>query len=823
MSPALALPDADPVAATGSEALCRLQLQVQGAVQGVGFRPWLAAQAQALGVAGWVRNGSQGVQAELQGPRAVLDQLLARLAQQPPPLARIRAVHTQVLPALPGWAGFHIEASADADGPARTDLPPDTAPCAECLEEMFDPGQRRWRHPFINCTQCGPRFTVTARLPYDRAHTSLAGHALCPACEAEYRNPADRRHHAQPLACPQCGPQLQLWSPEGVVLAHRDAAVVEAVARLKAGQVLAVKGVGGYQLVADARQPAVLARLRQAKSRAGKPFALMVPNAASAAQWVRLGPAESALLQAPSRPILLLPCQPGVAAAHPGVAPGLADWGLMLPATPLHWVLCHEALGRPDGHAWRQAAQPLLWVVTSANPGGEPLVVDEAGALAELAGLCDALLVHDRAILGRLDDSVRRPMPGLGGRAAADEALHAPFVRRARGHVPEPVPLHRVPADAPSVLATGAWLKNTLCLTRGNEAFVSPHIGDLGSAGSRRAMVEALDRLRQFLGVQPQAVAHDLHPDFYSTQLALAEAAQAGVPALAVQHHHAHAAAVLAEHGELDRGGLALVLDGSGLGDDGSVWGGELLALQGPRVQRLGHLPTLALPGGDQAAQAPWRMGAAVLAALGQGGQIATRFARQPAAPMLAQWLARPGPGLARSSSAGRMFDAAAALLGVAELQQHEADAAMRLEALASLADPDGQASPWPDAWRLDPQGRLELTGLWQQLAASDPGAAWASRAERAAAFHASLAAALVAWVQAHAPAPGSAVALAGGCWLNRLLRAAVCRGLQAAGLRVLEAQAVPPGDGGLCLGQAALALQHLRHGGLDAGGTTRP
>lgn len=833
----------------------RWGFRIQGAVQGVGFRPWCVRQSQELGLHGWVRNDGQGLALSLQGPLAALQALAWRLRHRPPALARIRSLThwpepLQTLPgdAQPGCRILPSPGDASPEATPATGLPPDTAPCADCLDELFDPTHRRWRHPFINCTQCGPRWSVTARLPYDRPHTSLAGFALCPDCAAEYHDPADRRHHAQPTACPACGPQLALWTPQGQPLDGEGEPLAAAVARLRAGQVLAVKGVGGYHLMCDALQAAPLARLRAAKQRASKPFALLAPNRASADRWVDLSLGHGALvadavaaqLQSPRRPILLLPCRPGVAPAHSGVAPGLAEWGVMLPPSPLHELLCHTWLGQPAGDGWRHAAHPgLLWVMTSANPGGEPLVIDEAEALQHLGGLADALLVHNRPILGRLDDSVARPMPPLcstppspdvsgptqaGPDAAARAgAVHTPFVRRARGWVPEPIALPAWAADAPPVLATGGWLKNTVCLTRRGEAFLSGHVGDLASAASRAALVQAQQRLGQFLGVQPQAVAHDLHPDFFSTQHAQALAAAWGVPAVPVQHHHAHAAAVLAEHGHPGPA-LALVLDGTGLGTDGSVWGGELLRLDagGARCTRLAHLPALHLPGGDRAASEPWRLAAGLLAAAGRAGEVAARFPGLPGASTLAALLARGRAGNGTSSlagprctSAGRWFDAAAALLLGHGHNRHEAEGALRLESLASQAG--GLAvPPWAGAWHLDDQGRLHWPGLLQRLLdaptppAGDEGGSAATEvhAGLAAAFHHTLVQAWVAWVAWHARAQGlGVVALGGGCFINRWLRQGLVAGLQAARLQVLEAVQAPPGDGGLSLGQALVAL----------------
>lgn len=803
----------------------RWRLRVEGAVQGVGFRPWCLHQAVELGLSGWVRNDAHGLDCEIQGPSSALEAFARQLRQSPPPLAAIRRLRVDDCPPIDVETGFTIRHSGSAGSP-RTLLPPDTAPCEACLDELFDPADRRWRHPFINCTHCGPRFTLTRALPYDRAATALRDFALCADCAAEYADPADRRHHAQATCCPRCGPSVALWSPDGQ---RRDVAdvIAAAVAVIEGGGILAVKGVGGYQLLCDARQSAAVHRLRDRKRRASRPFGLLVPNVASARQWVRVPAPVDTLLTAPDRSILLLPCLPGVAEAHPALAPGLVDWGLALPASPLHWLLVHQALGRPLDSGWREAAQPLLWVMTSANPGGEPLVIDEADAVARLGGLADALLVHDRPIVGRADDSVRRPLlpsTGLAGRAGPAEAprgvaagqsgsplpLEAPFVRRARGWVPVPIDLPGVATDAAPVLATGGWLKNTICVTRGNEAFVSPHIGDLSTAAACRALVEMVERLTAFLAVRPVAVAHDLHPDFFSTRQALALANRWQIPALGVQHHRAHAAAVMAEHG-LDAG-LAIVLDGVGLGTDGQAWGGELLRLDGTDWERLSHLPPLPMAGGQRVAHEPWRLGAAVLAGIGRGDAIVDRFAHQPLARGVAGLLREPGR-LPTTTSAGRLFDAAAALLGLCDRNDYEGEAAMRLEACAAGVKAD-QPSPGPGG-AIDDDGDPDLSDLYRALAAFDPEEP-AARAAMADRFHRSLASLLVAWVGHHhdlairQTGQDLAIVLAGGCWINQRLRELTVQGLARHGRRVHEARAVPCGDGGLSLGQAALALRAI-------------
>ncbi|WP_020647942.1 carbamoyltransferase HypF [Solimonas variicoloris] len=773
--------------------LARWRLHLEGSVQGVGFRPHCLREARALGLSGWVRNGADGLWLEAQGPRAQLDALLARLRDAPPPLARVDRLSCEALPPRADETGFRIDDS-DARAALTTGLPADAAVCADCLRELFDPADRRYRYPFINCTQCGPRYTLVRALPYDRPATSMAAFALCPACRREYDEPADRRHHAQPNACPACGPRLAWHDADGLRVASADP-LAAAVAALRAGAVVAVRGVGGFHLVCDAQRTDTVARLRAAKQRPGKPFAVLALNATSLRRWLTIDAGAAALLESPARPIVLLPRRADVAAdaLDAALAPALGEWGAMLPAHPLHWLLLHEWLGRPAGDGWRDAACDALFVVTSANPAGEPLVTGNDEAFAQLRGLADAYLVHDREIVARCDDSVRRPL-GVD----AQGRLHAPFVRRARGYVPDPIVLHGVPADAPPVLACGGWLKNAICVTRGNEAFLSPHIGDLDTRAACAALDEMVTRLTGFLGVRPRAVAHDRHPDFYSTRAAAALAARWRVPAFAVQHHAAHLAAVRAEHA-LDGALDGLILDGSGLGDDGTIWGGEWLRLGADGTcTRRGHLPALTMAGGDAAAREPWRMAAAVLHGLGRGDEIARRYAAQPAAPAVARLLGRGLYGVP-SSSAGRAFDAAAALLGIAERNAHEADAAMRLEACAARARAAGVAPrPLPAGAGFDV--------LWTRLLDTDRDDADAV-ARAALDFHDGLAALALAPLLASRPA---AVALGGGCLINRLLRDALLARLRAACIAACEAMQAPPGDGGLALGQAWIASRRL-------------
>ncbi len=771
-----------PVAGSAGEPVRRLAIRIRGQVQGVGFRPFVYRLAGEFKLRGWVRNDAAGVAIEAQGPAAALERFLAAL-HQPPPLARIDAVQATALPARAEAEGFHIHASRA--GPGLTEITPDSAVCPACLAELFDPADRRYRYPFINCTHCGPRYTITRSIPYDRPNTSMAGFPLCPACAREYHDPADRRFHAQPVACPTCGPRLSLRDAAGHPIAVADA-IAATLAQLRNGAMVALKGLGGFHLACDARNAAAVARLRQRKQREAKPFAVMAASLASLAPWVEGDEHERRLLEAPERPIVLLRQQPGIEAELPGVAPGMDRLGVLLPYTPLHYLLFHEAAGRPAGDDWLAQPWPLLLVMTSANPGGEPLVVADEEAFARLAGIADGFLTHDRAIVARCDDSVLLVRP-----------TGATFVRRARGYVPRCIHL---PAAGPSVLACGGWLKNTLCLTRDAQAYLSPHIGDLDNPAACRALEEMAERLLDALRIVPAWVACDRHPDFYSSRFAAAFAAERGLPCVTVQHHHAHIAAIVAEHG-LDRPVLGLALDGVGLGDDGGHWGGELLWVDGAHYRRLGSLRPLPLPGGDRAAREPWRMAAAVLHALGRSEEIPRRFPGPLAEPVHRLLERGEGGHCPLTSSAGRLFDAAAALLGVRWISDYEGQAAMELEALAAAYGP---AEPLAAGYDLMVNGQLDLLPLLAWLAdhAAEP-------ALGAARFHATLALALADWITPVAWREAvTDIALGGGCFLNRLLSVRMRSLLERNGLRVYEAGQAPPNDGGLSLGQAWIAMQ---------------
>ena len=765
-------------------------LHIRGLVQGVGFRPYVWRLAGELGIAGWVRNDGDGV--TLLAAGAQLDDFLARLPREIPPLARIDAIDSSASDERPA-PSFVIRDSVA--GAVRTAIGPDAAICPDCIADLCDPEGRRWRYAFTTCTHCGPRYTVSAGIPYDRARTSLAAFPLCAPCTSEYTDPADRRFHAETTCCPDCGPQLQLLDEYGADLAAGgDDPIAATLALLRAGRIVAIKGLGGFHLACDARNPDAVAELRRRKAREAKPFAVMGLNPAALAAFAEFGDGERALFADVAAPIVL--CRKG-AAELAGVAPGLPWLGVMRPATPLQLLLWHEAAGRPAGTAWLAEENDLLLVMTSANPQGEPLVTGNAEALKRLNGIADAFLVHDRDIVVRCDDSVVKPGTdhGFSAKNRGLSPVLPAFLRRARGYVPLPIPLAD---DGPPVLALGAHLKNAVCVLRGREAFVSQHIGSLDNAATLAFLEETVAHLLAVLDVKPALIAHDLHPDYASTALALRLAGELGVPALAVGHHHAHIGAICAEHG-VNGPLFGLALDGVGLGPDGGAWGGELLRVDGADCRRLGHLRPLALPGGDRAAREPWRMAIAALHGAGLGDQVAGWLARTwpereagPLLTLLDRQLRCPP-----TSSLGRWFDAAAGLLGVRDVSRYEGQAAMELEGLAAA---HGPVEPLAGGWRIAGE-MLDFSPLLPALLdCTDAG-------QGAALFHATVAAGLAEWAMFAVDREKLAkIAVGGGCAANAILLDALRRHLTASGIEVLEARAVPAGDGGLALGQAWVA-----------------
>lgn len=760
------------------------RIRVTGLVQGVGFRPFVWRLAQELKLAGWVRNDAEGVEIVAEGAAAQIAALLERLRTDAPALARVDAVLAR--DGVPdGLTAFTITQSVK--GQACTAIGPDVAVCPDCLTELFDPADRRWRHGFITCTHCGPRYTVTRALPYDRPQTSLAPFPLCPACASEYAEPADRRFHAETTCCTVCGPKLSLLDGQGGSLQGDPIAVT--LGLLQAGAIVAIKGLGGFHLACDARNADAVARLRLRKNREEKPFAVMTANVASLAPYAKISAPECELLESRERPVVLLRAQPGCDVALPGVAPGLLCLGVMLPTTPIHFLLFHEAAGRPAGSEWLTVPQDLVLVMTSANPGGEPIVRDLIEARTRLAGIADAILDHDRDIVARCDDSVIRML----GPAPQ-------FIRRSRGYSPAAIHL---PCAGPSVLSFGAHLKSCVCVTRGDEAFLSPHIGDLDNAATCTFLEETVERMLSLLEVRPDIVAHDLHPDYFSTRAAVEFGTRLGLPTVAVQHHHAHIAAVCAEHGRREPV-LGLALDGVGLGSDGAAWGGELLQVDGAHFERLGHLRPLPLPGGDRAAREPWRMAAAVLHELGRSAEIGVRF-QEAGADIVASMLER-GIHCPRSSSMGRVFDAAAGLLGLCTHMKFEAQAAIFVEQAATrYVEMNGWPQPVANGWRIDQEGRLDLLPVLGSLA----GAADVDQA--AASFHATLVAGLADWVMLAAESSRlTTLAWGGGCFLNSLLSVGLRHNLVQRGMKVLAPVRLSPGDASIAVGQAWVAMNSL-------------
>ena len=763
--------------------LARLGLRLRGRVQGVGFRPFAYRLARECGVSGWVRNRPHGVELEVQGTAMALARFADGLAAAPRPI-RVDSLEHRPLSCRENERDFTILPSVEQG--ERGVVAPDTGLCPECLAELFDPADRRFRYPFINCTHCGPRYTITGKLPYDRRNTSMAGFHLCPDCQAEYGDPMDRRFHAQPNACSTCGPRLTLFAG-GRRVPSADV-VAAAWGLLKEGRILAARGVGGFHLLCDAANADAVARLRARKGREAKPFAVMVPGVAAARTLAEASHREADLLAGPERPIVLLRKLSDCDRRLVGVAPGVREIGIMLPYAPLHYLLFHEGAGRPAGVDWLEDPSGPVLVVTSANHHGEPLVTGNEEAVDQLGDIADAFVLHNRDILVRCDDSVLRWQSGAPA-----------FVRRARGYVPEPV---RLPASGPSVLAVGAGLKNTVCLTGDDRAVLSEHNGDLDNRAACVAFEDAVDRLQDLLGCKPEAVVRDMHPDFHASRYAEIYAAERGIPCLTVQHHQAHVAAVAAEHG-LTGPILGLAMDGVGLGADGTAWGGELLLSDGIDFQRLGHFRPLALAGGDRAAREPWRMGASVLHALGRNDEIVSRFPDRPAAAV-AEML-RSGANSPPTSSAGRLFDAAAALLGVRECASYEGQAAMELEALAAHWGPEPARS---GLYRIADGNGLDLLALMDVLEREN------EPARGAALFHAVLVDALAQWVlRAAKTAATRRVALAGGCFLNRVLAGGLRGRLRDKGLHVYQARQVPPNDGGISLGQAWIGIQTMKGG----------
>ena len=766
----------------------RWRLLVQGRVQGVGFRPFVWQLATAMGLQGQVANDLQGACVEIQGPPALLRQFCGRLAAELPLPGQVQGIRTETLPLASG-SGFDILASS-AQGPLSAQVLPDLDVCPDCLRELLDPSDRRYRYPFLNCTHCGPRYSVILDLPYDRERSTLRGFPLCPQCQAEYDDPMDRRYHAQPVACPACGPKLWFAVADGSI--PEGDPLARAGALLREGGLVAIKGLGGFHLACRADDQAAVERLRSRKGREAKPLAVMVADLDAARAYAHLDAAAEAALSSPVRPIVLLRKRAGARLA-PSVAPDTGLWGLMLPATPLHHLLLRD-LGLP-------------LVMTSGNPSQEPLCAENDEAMARLDGLADGYLLHDRPIARRVDDSVVVALDS--GEAGGSHLLP---LRRARGLVPGPLALDFEAAEP--VLALGGDLKSALCLVKGGQAVLSEHLGDLAHPAAFRNFLAAQERLCRLLRAAPLRLAADLHPDYVSTRWAQRQ----GLELCLVQHHHAHIVSAMAEHG-LRGPVVGIACDGTGYGTDGGIWGGEILVCDRATWRRAAHLSTFPLQGGDAAAHEPWRPALGWLQAALPGTWTShlprlERLAGKGAVDLAVRRMQGPSHAPA-CSSLGRLFDAAAALLGYCDRNRYEAEAAMILQQAAESAAAQGGvglgsnagALPWA---MLPPAGPgaprvLDTAPLLKALVAGgDP-------ARKALGFHLAVAAMLAEGARQVAEENGlKQVLLSGGCFANGLLLKAVALRLRGFGLQPLLHRQVPCGDGGLALGQAVEACQRI-------------
>ena len=762
----------------------RRAVLVCGVVQGVGFRPFVYRLAFEEGLAGFIGNDTDGVTIEVEGPEERVEAFLDRLRAEAPPLARIDSIVARDVTAI-GEVGFRIVAS-EVLGPVSTGIPADAATCRDCLRELLDPEDRRYGYPFLNCTNCGPRFTITRRIPYDRPQTSMARFKMCAACEAEYDDPLSRRFHAQPNACWDCGPRVWLVGADGSALSA-DNPVAATIDRLVAGQIMAIKGIGGFHLSVDATNQAAVMRLRERKHRYGKPLAVMVQDVEAAREVCTLTAAEEALLQTVARPIVLARKRDGGGIAE-GVAPGIPWLGVFLPYAPLQHLLFADGRLR-------------ALVMTSANLSEEPIAIDNDEALARLGAIADAFLMHDREILQRCDDSVAAVVDGT-----------PQLIRRARGFVPLGVEL---PLDAPPLLAVGGHLKNVFALARGRRVYQSQHLGDLENLTGLEFFKESLDHLMRTFEIEPETVVHDLHPGYLSTEWAKEWARERGLPLIAVQHHHAHVAGCMAEHGL--REAIGLTLDGTGYGTDGRIWGGEVLIARLDGFERFAHLEYVAMPGGDAAVREPWRMAFAALRAADfdvESEQIVKLLGAQASEVRVLRRMVERGINSPMTSSLGRLFDAVAAVVLNRRVVDYEAQAAIELEGIA-VDEPDRfeqgdyvpelhdaeEGSGSAAVIRTGKMWKAVLEDLWRGVPAS----------RISARFHAGIAEGFINVAgNARIESGINQVAMSGGCMHNRRLARLLRVGLEAQGFQVFQHAQVSPGDGGLSYGQVAVAAAML-------------
>ncbi len=756
-----------------------VEITIRGVVQGVGFRPFVYRLAKSCDLTGSILNSDQGVVIELEGDSASIQLFLDTLDKSPPPLARISSIQQKNYDSLKGFTLFTILKSVST-AKSRAIIPADIATCNDCLQDIADSQNRRYKYPFTNCTNCGPRYSIVNEIPYDRPGTSMSVFPLCPDCKAEYEDPENRRFHAQPNACPECGPELSYHDSDGNKLKVKSA--LQAVANdLKHGKIVAMRGLGGFHLVVDARSETAVKCLRKRKGRKSKPLAVMAANLEEAHSFCEISESDKKILRGIEHPILLLPLRKDELA--PSLAPNISEIGLMLPYTPLHQLLFQE----------KECPQTL--VMTSGNSSGAPIFTANDAALEGLKNIADSFLLHNRDIVTRVDDSVVR-----------NSRRGIQILRRSRGYVPSAT---RLPRVLPDILACGAGLKSTFCLTREKEAFLSQHIGDLFNLESLDFYTESIYHFTKLLQIEPELVVCDLHPDYLSSQYA----AKTGLPLYKVQHHHAHAVAVLAEH-RIEEKALAVILDGSGLGDDNTLWGGEVLEVNYREYKRLGSLAPMLLPGGDAAAENPWRMGLSLLhhAGLSLDAVSSSRDEHATVWQLMEQQFNCPV-----STSCGRVFDGVASLLGICQEMDYEGQAAMELESLAKgamntipldehIKDFQFAASVVRDNGRLVLQQSEIVKRIVKQLKTG------VNIAEIALDFHLSLIRSFFTLTDTLGKKTGlQTVVLSGGCMQNMLLQEGLFILLEQAGYTAYTGEKIPVNDGGIALGQAVIGgLAHV-------------
>jgi hydrogenase maturation protein HypF len=772
-----------------------LRVHITGIVQGVGFRPFVYNLATRLELKGWVNNTSAGVDIHIEGEEANINSFIEKLSSEKPPLAVMDEVTVREVP-LENFTTFDIQHSTSIEG-AFQPISPDVTICDDCLRELFDPADRRYRYPFINCTNCGPRFTIITDIPYDRPKTTMAGFALCPDCEREYKDPSDRRFHAQPVACPVCGPKVWLEDKskvEGQKPIEGDDAIVQTQRFLADGKIVAIKGLGGFHLACDATNAAAVTELRRRKLRVDKPFALMMPNLETIEQHCFVSEAERELLTSAARPIVLLKRKPESNIAHE-VAPGQDNIGVMLPYTPLHYLLFADL----NVERLTFNVQPL--VMTSGNLSEEPIATDNNEARERLSSLADIFLFHNRDIHIRCDDSVVRVLPSTFNVKRSTFPL-----RRSRGYSPFPV---KLPFEVPQILATGSELKNTFCITNKNYAFLSHYIGDMENYETLKSFEQGVEHFERLFRVNPVAIAHDLHPNYLATRYALERAGRENLPTIGVQHHHAHIAACMAEHGlDGSRPVIGFAFDGTGYGDDGAIWGGEILVADYRGYQRVGQLEYFPLPGGDASIKKPARTALALLWSLGLEWDdrldSVKEFCADDRTLLRTQLEKRINTPM--TSSMGRLFDAAAALAGGRQSVNYEAQAAIEFEALVDSAEAGKYSFAWsPPEAGPERSRRIEVRGAVEALVAD--ALAGVPLPVISARFHNGLAEIVrVAALGVRGATGLDQIALSGGVWQNITLLGRVLSLLESEGFKVYIHQQVPTNDGGLSLGQAVIA-----------------